>query len=51
MISAGFTLENPLTGSHTTLLEGEAETNGNGWLLEIRCAPHARPYVPEHLHL
>lgn len=50
MITAGFTIENPQTGSRTTVLEGDAELNGNGWLLETRCAPHAGPDIAEHLH-
>lgn len=51
MINAGFTLDNPLTGSHMILLEGNAETKGNGWLLETHCIPHAQPDIPEHFHL
>lgn len=51
MIRAGFTIENPLTHSRTTVLESDLETNGMGWLLEVRCPPRARPDVAEHLHL
>lgn len=51
MIHAGFTIENPITESRVIVLEGDAETNGSGWLLESHNAPHADPDVPEHLHL
>jgi len=33
------------------VLKSDAETNGLGWLLEVRRAPHAGPDVAEHLHL
>jgi quercetin dioxygenase-like cupin family protein len=51
MIRAGFTFENPLTQSGWVVIESDAETNGMGWTLEIRCAPKARPDILEHLHL
>lgn len=51
MIQAGFTIENPRTNSRTIVLKSDAETNGNGWLLEHRSIPHAPPEIPEHLHL
>lgn len=51
MIRAGFVIENPLTRSRTTLLEGGAETGHTGWLLEVHCPPHAGPDIAEHLHL
>ena len=51
MIRAGFTIDNPRTGSHTVLLEADAETNSQGWLLEQRCQPQALPDITEHLHL
>ena len=50
MIRAGFVIENPITKSKTRVIESDAETNGQGWLLEITCVPHARPDIPEHLH-
>lgn len=51
MIRAGFVIENPLTGSRTTVVESAAETNGMGWLLEVTCTPNSGPDIPEHLHL
>ncbi len=51
MIRAGFVVENPLTGSRTEVIESDAETNGQGWLLEVTCVPDARPDIAEHLHL
>ncbi len=51
MIRAGFTIENPMTKSRTIVVEGDAETKGMGWLLEVHCAPQMRSDVPEHLHL
>lgn len=51
MIHAGFTIENPRTKGHTIVLESDAETNGNGWLLEHHCIPHAPPDIAEHVHL
>jgi len=50
MIQSGFTIENPITGSRTVLIEGDAETGGSGWLLESHTVPHAAPDVPEHFH-
>lgn len=50
MIRAGYTFENPRTGSYITLLEADAETGSRDWLLELRCKPGAPPDVPEHLH-
>lgn len=50
MIRAGFTIHNPLTQSRTTVIEGEAETAGRGWLLEVVCAPGARSDIAEHIH-
>jgi len=51
MIRAGFTIENPRTGSQVTVLESAAETAGRGWLLEHRYPARATPDIPEHLHL
>jgi mannose-6-phosphate isomerase-like protein (cupin superfamily) len=51
MIHAGFVIENPTTGSRTTVVESDAETHGRGWLLEVTCLPNARPDVPAHTHL
>jgi hypothetical protein len=51
MIRAGFTIDNPLTGSRTLVLEADAEMNSQGWLLESRCQPGAAPDIAEHLHL
>lgn len=51
MIRAGMTIENPITKSRTLILEAEAETQGNGWLLEVHCPPQAGPDIAEHLHL
>ncbi len=51
MIRKGFVIENPVSGSRVTVLESEMETDGRGWLLEVRVPPHAGPDVPEHLHL
>ncbi len=51
MIRAGFTIDNPMTGSHTVVVESDVETKGMGWLLEVHCVPKALSDVPEHLHL
>jgi mannose-6-phosphate isomerase-like protein (cupin superfamily) len=51
MIETGFAIDNPMTGSHTVVLEGNGETDGGGWLLEHRAVPHRRPDIPEHIHL
>jgi hypothetical protein len=51
MIRAGFTIQNPMTKSRTIVVEGDAETKGMGWLLEVHCAPQMKSDVPEHLHL
>lgn len=51
MIRANFTIENPITGSRTKVLESDYETNGMGWLLEITCQPHAKSDIKEHIHL
>lgn len=50
MITAGFVIHNPLTQSRTTVLASDAETNGQGWLLEVACAPGQRADIPEHWH-
>ncbi len=50
MIRAGFVIENPLTKSSILVVESDAETNGKGWLLEVRCVPNAGPDLAEHLH-
>lgn len=50
MIRKGFTIESPLTGSRTVVLESDLETNGMGWLLEIHCPPRSMPDIGEHLH-
>lgn len=47
MIRAGFVIENPLTQSRTTILEGDA----THWLIELHCVPNAKPDIAEHLHL
>ena len=51
MIRAGFTIDNPFTKSHIVVLESDAETKGNGWLVEVRCPPKGPPDTGEHLHL
>jgi mannose-6-phosphate isomerase-like protein (cupin superfamily) len=51
MIEAGFVIENPITKGRTIVLKSDAETNGNGWLLEHHSIPHAPPDIPEHVHL
>ena len=51
MIKEGFTIDNPVTGSRTVVLQSDAWTAGTGWLLEVHAMPHARSDVPEHLHL
>jgi Cupin domain len=51
MIRAGFTFQNPITQSVIRVLETDLETNGMGWLLEIRCAAKMPPDIVEHLHL
>ena len=51
MIRAGFTFNNPLTGSRWLVVESDAETGGTGWTLEVRCLPGANPDILEHRHL
>jgi hypothetical protein len=51
MIETGFAVDNPITGSHTIVLEDDAEIHGGGWLLEQHAVPHSRPDIPEHIHL
>jgi hypothetical protein len=51
MIRAGFTFENPLTQSQWLVVESDAETDGMGWTLEVRCVPNSGPDLVEHLHL
>jgi hypothetical protein len=51
MIQAGYTFQNPLNQSHWLVIESDTETGGMGWMLEVRCAPNARPDIIEHLHL
>jgi hypothetical protein len=51
MIRAGFTIQNPTTGSRTVVIESDVETKGMGWVLEVHCVPRALSDVPEHLHL
>lgn len=50
MIQAGFTIKNPVTGSTTTVLKSDAETDGMGWLLEVRAIPGAASDIAEHFH-
>jgi mannose-6-phosphate isomerase-like protein (cupin superfamily) len=50
MIRAGFVIENPITQTRIHVIESDAETAGNGWLLEVTCVPSASPDVVEHLH-
>lgn len=50
MIHSGFVIENPITHSRIHVIEGDAETAGKGWLLEVTCVPSAPPDVVEHLH-
>jgi hypothetical protein len=51
MITAGFTIHSPITESHTTILKTDTETDGMGWLLEVRCAPGQKSDIAEHYHL
>lgn len=51
MIRAGFTIENPTTKSQTIVLESDLETQGAGWLIEVRCPPGAGPDIAEHYHV
>lgn len=51
MIRAGFTIENPTTKSRIVVLESDAETKGQGWLLEVHAPPKAGPDIGEHFHL
>ena len=51
MIRAGFTIENPRTGSRTIVLESDVETKGRGWLLEVHAPPKALNDISEHYHL
>jgi mannose-6-phosphate isomerase-like protein (cupin superfamily) len=51
MIRAGFVIENPLTQGRAIVLKSDAETDGQGWLIEHHCVPKAPPDIPEHMHL
>lgn len=50
MIQAGFAIENPLMGLRLVVIEGNAETGGMGWMMEVHHVPHAGPDLPEHVH-
>jgi mannose-6-phosphate isomerase-like protein (cupin superfamily) len=50
MIRAGFTFTNPLTNSQLTLIESDAETNGQSFYIEMHCVPKTGPDILEHLH-
>jgi len=50
MIKAGFNFEHPKTKTRLTVLEGAAETNGMGWLLEITIDSKIQTDLGEHLH-
>lgn len=50
MIEAGFSTIDPRTQTRTTVVEGAAETDGAGWVLEVRCPPGAPPHILKHVH-
>lgn len=50
MITAGLTVESPITHSRTTFLKTDKETDGMGWLLEVRTQPGAPADITEHFH-
>lgn len=47
---AGSITTNPRTGSTWTLIEGEGETEGRGFVVEVACLPGAGPDIMEHFH-
>jgi mannose-6-phosphate isomerase-like protein (cupin superfamily) len=50
MIRAGFIFEHPTTKTRTLVVESDAETNGMGWLLEVRRYSPLGSDLGEHLH-
>jgi quercetin dioxygenase-like cupin family protein len=50
MIKAGFSTIDPRTQVRTILIEGEAEMEGKGWVLEVHCPPKAGRHILEHIH-
>jgi hypothetical protein len=50
MIPAGFVFDNPLTHARYTVLQGEVETQGKGFSLEVRRAPQAASDQLAHYH-
>ena len=51
MIKAGFETTEPRTGTRTRVIEGAAETDGMGWLIEVTCPQGAPPSILEHVHM
>jgi len=48
-MTAGRTIQDPLTGQHLTFLETAADTDGTSLRAEVRLEPGG--FVPRHLHL
>ena len=49
-LKAGSRALNPTTGSTWEVIEGEVETEGRGFTLEVVCLPGSEPDVLEHVH-
>lgn len=50
MIKAGFEIVDPRTGTRTRVIEGTAERNGMGWVLEVECPAGVAPSIVAHVH-
>ena len=50
-LKAGSTTTNPKTGSLWKVIEGNQETGGKGFTLEVTCPSGAKQDVLEHMHL
>ncbi|MGI9400924.1 MAG: cupin domain-containing protein [Rhizobiaceae bacterium] len=50
-LKAGSTTTNPKTGSIWKIIEGDQETGGKGFTIEVTCPPDSGQDVLEHLHL
>lgn len=51
MIRPGFETTDPRTGTRSVVIEGTAETEGKGWVIEVHCPEGAAPAILEHVHL
>ncbi len=51
MIRPGFETTDPRTGTRSIVLEGTAEREARGWVIEVHCPEGAAPAILEHVHL